>query len=413
MSPAIQLLATKYRARRIGRSPSAARDLIIAFNDLLKEADCLHGPARAEAEREFRALQSRGVLKLECASRDVSAILKVRVSVSSEAVFFEHVGEPGPNTEREHLAILFDRAAKANVPARFMEGWGRFCQECAEKARGGASLAPCFDRTNIPQVVQILGGLPRLLAWEGESLRRFASAVLFGNSKILEALLVRAEACLARLSGGQIRTLAELGIRQNPRSVILHGSLTLNFPGSALNIGALSAPVRIAAADVGSALLSTRSHRCLTVENAATLHELAKFRSDVILASSGSEGGFAHTAVIDFLRALPAEIDLYHFGDSDPAGFDILRDLRERTGRTISSLHMHYRPAKGVVRVSADESKTIKRLLQSTYLTSEEKTTLCIIAQLGDKGSFEQESLGIPSEAWPFYREQRARAGAG
>jgi hypothetical protein len=40
------------------------------------------------------------------------------------------------------------------------------------------------------------------------------------------------------------------------------------------------------------------------------------------------KGGYANSATVEFLRNLPENIELWHFGDSDPKGFDILRDLR-------------------------------------------------------------------------------------
>ena len=403
MSPAVRLLAQKYRARRIGRSASAVRDLILPFNDLLKEAGCLHGLERTEAVQEFRDLERRRLVTLECASRDASAILKVRLSPAVETEFFKHIGETGPNSERSQLAALFAKAAESDVPSAISEGWISFCRECAQAASSGASMAPCFDRTNIVQVAQVLDALPRVLGWKSESFRRFASAVIFGNSKTLETLQPRIEACLLRIGADALQTLADLGIRENPRSVILHGPLTLTLPDGMLDLGHLRAPVRIGAADLRTARLFTAATHCVTVENAAMLHELAKFQSGAILASSGSEGGFAHAAIIDCLRALPAKIEIYHFGDSDPAGFDILRHLRERSGLTITSLHMRYRPAFATVPLGVDEQKIIRRLLDSAYLTEAEKSEIKRIEASGDKGAFEQEGLGQPSTEWPFY----------
>jgi hypothetical protein len=56
-------------------------------------------------------------------------------------------------------------------------------------------------------------------------------------------------------------------------------------------------------------------------------------------------------------------LEFWHFGDSDDAGFDILRVLRENSGREIHPLHME----RGRV-------------------------------------PFEQESLGRPKDVkWPYY----------
>ncbi|EDY20955.1 hypothetical protein CfE428DRAFT_1248 [Chthoniobacter flavus Ellin428] len=404
MSPAVRLVARFYRERRIGRRASAVRDLILHFNNLLRDAGCLHGPLRTEAEQEFRDLERRGLVKLECASRDFSAILHVRVPPASEASFFAHVGEVAPNAERHQLADLFEKAAESPVPEELAEGWRVFCQECAQIARSGEGLAPCFDRRSLEQTAQILDALPRLLAWKSESFLRFASAALFGNSKTLEEKLQsKIEACLHRISAGRLQTLADLGIRENPRGVILHGPLQITLPDRTLDLGGLRLPVQISAADLQAANLRTTATRCVTVENAAMLHELAKFQSGILLASSGSKGGFAHSAILDFLRALPGTLEFFHFGDSDPAGFDILRHLRERTQLSITALHMSYRPSAVPVLLSKEDVKILLRALDSPYLGEDEKNTLREMERLNDKGAFEQESLGLPVSRWPFY----------
>lgn len=245
--------------------------------------------------------------------------------------------------------------------------------------------------------------LPRLLAWEGESLMRFASTVLCDNSKRLEQLQARLETCLDIITKGESPSLAALGITGNERSLLLHGPLQLRIGEEVLDIECLGGPVRISLGDICRANLTTKAVRCLTVENAAMLHELAKLREGILLAGSGSEGGFAHSATIAFLKKLPLEIECWHFGDSDPAGFDILRDLRERTGRTIRSLHMRFRDHPGGVLLSSAERAVAERLIVSPVLWDAEKEALRQMLAAGRKGRYEQEALGTPQRGWPFY----------
>ena len=98
------------------------------------------------------------------------------------------------------------------------------------------------------------------------------------------------------------------------------------------------------------------------------------------------------------------DVELWHFGDSDPKGFDILRDLRERSGRKIRSLHMQFRPCGGIRSpLDAEDRRTINRLLASEFIIAGEKTQLDKMKDAGHKGDFEQESLGRPAFEWPFY----------
>lgn len=403
MSRVVEIFAERYRTSSAGRTDSAKRDLLFPFNELLKAAGCLHGPERHEAVKELEKLESQGLLVFERHRREHSVILKVRLPLQNAAAFFSYLGISAPETERAHLSEIFRQAQGSNVPARFQVGWDSFCSSMAEAAVRGASMQP-FDRSRPEQTGQIMKALPAILAWEGESLLRFASALLFHDSKFLEGVRSRVEACLARITGGAANTLADFGIIENERSFLIHGPVNLLFEAGELQIDLLEIPARIGATDIRRAKIETPALRCLTVENAAMLHELAKLGSDTILASSGSEGGFANSAVITFLQALPLSIELWHFGDSDPKGFDILRDLRERSGREIRSLHMEFRPSGGARSpLDAEDQKTITRLLASKFITTEEKAEVENIREANEKGDFEQESLGRPARTWPFY----------
>lgn len=402
MSPVLEVLATRFRTGRAGRRAAATRDVLIPFNDLLKKAGCLHGTLRHEAIMELETLEAENVLVLERHSRDRTAILKVRLPLAKADSFFGWLGQTHPEVERRELAVLFLQAEASRVPAQFESGWMEFCRGMADAAESGASVKP-FDRGRPEQTRLILDSLPRILAWPGESLVRFASAVLFGDSKRLETLRPRIESCLTRICRKTPATLADFGILENERSFLLHGPLRLTFPDGELNAGLLQKPVRLGVSDLRRARLDPGTRRCLTVENAAMLHELAKTPENLLLVSSGSEGGYANSAVIEFLEMLPADIELWHFGDSDPKGFDVLRDMRQRSGRKIVSLHMAYRPTSHSPPLTIEDVKTIDRLITSDFLVESEKRELATMREEQTKGDFEQEHLGPPGSMWPFY----------
>jgi hypothetical protein len=71
---------------------------------------------------------------------------------------------------------------------------------------------------------------------------------------------------------------------------------------------------------------------------------------------------FPSSGTLALLKRLPPDIEYWHFGDSDDAGFEILKVLRETSGRDVQPLHM----------------------------------------QMG-RMPFEQESRGRPAPKWPFY----------
>lgn len=387
-------LAEIYRQRRSGRTGQGVRDFVLDYEELLQSADCTSGDTRDCAERDLQEAEAAGVLVVE--RHKLGLPLRVRFSPQNEAALFTRIGLATPTSQRQVLAEIFEKACREEVPARWREGWREFCGTMAEAARSGASVAP-FSREKADEVREILHLLPRLLAWETESLLRFASCRLCGNSKRLEELQNKLSTCLLRITEGHVQSLGDLGISENERALILHGPLRLSFASGDLDLGLLTAPCRVDRRDLQKAHIRTTARRMLTVENLSTLHELAKKDSGIILASSGSEGGFAHSAVITFLQALPVEVECFHFGDSDPKGFEILHDLRQRSGRAIASLGMGFDASVTGPELTPPDRKTIARLLESPLLTDIEKQALSVMLAAGHKGLYEQEGRPLPS----------------
>lgn len=421
-SAVLRALAERFSKTRAGRTGKAARDFIVDYERLLTEAGCDSGEDRVCATRDLAALDG-DILIIE--RHRLGNPETIRFPVANETRLFALLGITSPGEQRDQLANCFREAEGLSVPEAWSAGWNAFCQRLEAAALEGAPVLP-FDRGDLNENREILGLLPKLLEWagstgtgapsqrcgsagaspsrHGESLMRFASSYLCGDSKRLEQLQRKLEMCLENITGGAIKTLADLGITANERSLLLHGPLRLVFGGaSSVDLGLFAGPVRISAADLERAAFQTEATRCLTVENAAMVHELCKLGSGVILASSGSEGGFANSAVIAFLKKLPDSIECWHFGDSDPKGFDILRDLRERSGRQIRSLKMRFESGIPGPAISREDAKVIDRLLACENLTSEEKAELREMKAAGHLGRFEQESLGRPKRDWPFY----------
>lgn len=237
--------------------------------------------------------------------------------------------------------------------------------------------------------------LVRVLNWQDQSLTRFASCVICGNSKRLETLRPRLEQALAQLSAGSVTSLEDLGLLEKPRQVVLHGPLRLDE----LDFVALRGPFTLSETDLRAARhLHSTAARVLTVENETTFLELAKSNRDTLLIQTS----YPNRAVLALLSRLPAELPVFHFGDTDPAGFDILRDLRARTARPIQPMHMAYRPRPDSRTLSTEEKNQLTRLLADPMM-ADCRVPLEAMREAGTKGDYEQESLGPPElVGWPF-----------
>jgi hypothetical protein len=369
----LEALARHYEQTQAGRTGQGSRDVLVDLEKLLQAANAAEGEARELAERQLRQAEHLGLVRIEpLHKRDRWSMGQVRISPSNEERFFEYVGQSSPTARRRTLAEQFATASSLEVPPKWREDWQRWCDKMRLAALAGESIDP-FEREASPGNANLLALLPRLLGWHGESLVRFTSCVLCGDSKALELLASRETTgglrdklrgklgrLLEEITRGEIRTLDDLGILPNPRFALVHGPLQLRLDGEWLDLSRLHGAFRLAQTDIERAeLIATPARRCLTVENETSFHELAKLRSGELLIQTSFPG----SGTLALLKRLPTEIECWHFGDSDEAGFDILRVLREQSGRNFQPLHMY----KGRI-------------------------------------PFEQESLGRPTQnGWPFY----------
>jgi len=385
----LKAFAARYRESQAGRSGISASDFTLDYHKLLKAAHADKAESRILAEEHLRraASHSRGRLVLETHSRDEKMILLVRLKRDGgEAWLFDFLGEASPTNERATLAELFDSFRGSVLP----ESW---LANLSHQAHTGGSIEP-FKRDDLEGNRELLTVLTRVLEWKGESLLRFASCVICRDSKRLEKLQSRLEAALRQISG---QTLEDLGLLEKPRQVLLHGPLKLD----SLDFSSLRGSVTISETDIRAAeVITCTAARILTVENETTFLELVKLNRGESLILQTSQ---PNRALVLLLSRLPAELPTFHFGDTDPAGFDILRTLREKTGRAFQPLHMRFRPRDDAPPLTADEVKTLTRLLADRS-TADCHAEFHAIREAETKGDFEQESLGRPNlEQWPFY----------
>ena len=395
MNPLFQTLAKLY-----GKSALRTRDFTIDYEKFLRAANAGDGDERELAEKALRLAESEsdGVFRIDRHSRS-GLPLTMRVAADGgEEWLFSKIGETNPTREREDLARFFEDSAGRSIPEKWVTAWQEWCASLASRSRVGASLQP-FSKTGNADLMDALAGV---LNWQGESLIRYASARICGDSKRLQALESRLVTALQKITGES--SLEAFGIFQKPRAVMLHGPLVLKIGDEQIDFSALPGSFTLSETNIAEALgVSTPARICLTVENEDVFMELAKRNPGVLLIQTSFPG----SAVRRLVSRLP-EMDFLHFGDSDPAGFDILRDLREKTGKDFRPVLMEHRPSSQRIPLSWMETETLERLVANPLL-DDIRGELRKILESNDKGLFEQET--VPVEKVLGMMESRAFGG--
>lgn len=401
---ALPKLAEIYESSAAGRHGGGARDVQPEYEALLDQAGCSEGEARELAEEELRAAAAAGVIALEPVHRrDHRHFAKVRVSPAKEREFYEWIVRESPTARRENWAAIFRAAAVWEVPGKWRAGWADFCARRAEDALCWQNMEP-FLVTQMARGKQMLESTARLLAWEGRRLVRYASYEITGDSKRLERWQGSLEMLLDESTGGAVRDFESHGLLPMPRLATLHGPLRIWKGGRlALDAAQLADAATLSAEDIErDTRIESDATRCLILENKAPFLEIAKHCSGTLLVWSS----FPNAATVALLKRLHAghpALEFFHHGDTDPAGYDILRDLRYQTGIPIRSHHMSHTAFAASEPLTPNEQARLAALLKDPRMSAEHADVAAMLAS-GKKGAFEQERHSEPRlRLWPFF----------
>jgi hypothetical protein len=394
----LEVLADLYAASAAGRQ-GGARDFTVDYETFLRQAGWADGDEREEAERELarRDAEPESRLRIDRQARSAMPLRLRLARDGGEEWLFSHVKRPTPSSQRQALAAWLRRQAEdsSGLPATWQEGWTHWLHGLAKRAEQGESVAP-LRRGEEETNHECLAVLRAILAWQRPARIRYASHAICGDSKRLEILEPRLRPALEAITG-LTGGLEDFGIRRRPRSVAVHGPLLLHLENGVCDFSSLRSAYQLGEEDLAQALrLECRACLCLTVENEDVFHELVAGNPGILLIRTS----YAGSAALRLLQGLPEEIRLFHFGDSDPAGSDILRDLRQRSGRNIEPLLMEYRQAKQPSATSLRDSdrRLLERLHQHEHL-SDMREQIEAALRHGSRGDFEQEGID-PDEVW-------------
>lgn len=392
----LEELARRYEAGTTGLTGAEVACRWVGMDELLRRAGCDTGDSYELALGDLQRAAAAGALEVDVRRGEWR---RVRVTRGCEEAFYRLLGRASPTERRKEWAAMFREAGEWEVPAAYAVAWRRFCTERAERVLRGEGFEP-FSRRKRKQARVQLQLAVRLLAWERRTLLRTVSAQLCRDSKQLGLWRGTLERLLELGSGGAVSGFAALGIEDNPSAVRVHGPLRMARGGAAVDYGGHLGEYAIAVSDLECAVvLETTARRCVTVENPTTFHELCRLGcGDLFVCTS-----YPNEATVRFLRSLPERVELFHFGDSDVWGFDVLGTLRRRTGRKISPLHMVYRPMEGSAVLNSRERRKVAELVRDEVL-EDVRGELMQMAEAGAKGDFEQERLMVTAE-FPYARE--------
>ncbi|MBE2284317.1 MAG: hypothetical protein IAE77_12745 [Prosthecobacter sp.] len=393
----LQTLHEQWMTARKRRVEASVRAFRRDWETLLDDAGLTSAEERQAAQRDAEKLP----LKLIPFRHKPRFIDKIEVPLESEAWLHALFGsQTGAEAQQAALAVVEHFAATTHP--LLPEAWNALLSRLKAEFALPHAVEP-FRWREANRVEELLKLLFDLTSreWPEGTLIRDASTQIGRDSKYLEAQQSFIERALELLLGRET-PLEALGIQTSNSVLHYSGPLLLHFDDHVKTLD-LRFESTLSVAELERAThLTTTAQRLLTVENRKTtflqLTCADVTRSTLIVATS-----FPTQAVRLLLQKLPPDLPHHHFGDTDPAGWDILRKLREVSGRTVHPFHMRWRPQANASPLTQRDQQILSRLLADPCMT-DCHDELHAMREAGNKGDFEQESLGRPTlEEWPFY----------
>jgi hypothetical protein len=385
----------RWHAARGKRVTAASRAFSVDWMKLLESIGITSAEDQATAAREAETYRQ---LSLKRHRYRKYLIERITLPLASEPWLIEHFrGTASEVLLASSLEIVREFSSRGH--SRFPIEWAALCESLHGAFSQGRSLRPF--KWSHPETLRHLLHVVKELSereWPAGTLIREASVDILGlDSKELERHQRTFESSLARLFGAEI-SLKSLGLVAGDSHVELHGPICLHFPdGSFHDFGGLT-KVLISSADLARcSSISTTAERLLSIENRkTTFRQYAATNQDQrkLIASTS----FPTHAFRELLEKLPITLPHDHFGDTDPAGWHILLKLREATPRQVVAFQMKWRPAAKPSPLTPFDCKLLPKLL-SAPLLSDVREEIQMIVELGDRGDFEQETLGPPAGA--------------
>lgn len=253
-----------------------------------------------------------------------------------------------PKMDNENLHLQFLSAWEQEQKQKETLIASKFVAYLKERIEVGKTVKEFIDLSDLEKTKKILAMLSLVENNKESCYIREFSIWHFADSKIFESqfgvlgkIMRRFKTEFADMDIYQI--LAEYNIYNTPDYVYLKGTGELSFhkeSKSIVDLVYLEQGIGISGADVKNIRVSgkDRVKKVITIENQTTFFRWQEENS-LIIYLGGYHNSVRRELLSRVYQELP-EAEYLHFGDIDVGGFEIYRDLCEKTGIPFQTYHM-------------------------------------------------------------------------
>lgn len=213
-----------------------------------------------------------------------------------------------------------------------------FCEEQVDRIRGNRKPQYSDDLLKLEQILKVLSEIEKVE--EEVFIRNFSIRVL-GDSKAFEKIKTSVVSILCEYGEYTDRehVLENLNIVNNPGYVYAKGNGRITISGQVIDFSGLDGDLGLSSAILDNIEnVQVYASKVITIENLTTFNSYDD--KDAFAIYLGGYHNSIRRKLIRKIYELNPDKVYYHYGDIDAGGFNILLDLRAKTGISFEPFNM-------------------------------------------------------------------------
>ena len=243
---------------------------------------------------------------------------------------------------------LLDRTPKTDINKKITEVLcfyqnktellSRFCETQLKRIEQNKKVQHFEDIESYEKILKVLSDIE---AVEEETIIRNFSIRVLGDSKAFEKIKNRVISILFEYGDfpNKDTILSDLNIVKNPGYVYVKGKGEISISGQSINLSKMDGSIGLGSSTLDDIdYIKVLGGKVVTIENLTTFHSYVD--DDAFVIYLGGYHNSIRRKMICKLHENNPNINYLHYGDIDAGGFNILLDLRKKTGIPFVALNM-------------------------------------------------------------------------
>lgn len=272
-----------------------------------------------------------------------------------------------------------------------------FAKYLSERLKEHKSVKEFIGLEETDQTRRLLDTIQAIEKNREQSYIREFSIIHFQDSKTFEKMVGRVAHVFKRFKENceemePDEILAEYSIYHTPNYVYLKGEAQIFLGEEKIELSALRQGIGISGEDIGKVRFADmeKVKRVITIENLTTYFRWDE--EDSLMIYLGGYHNSVRRALLQEIYACHPEAVYLHFGDIDAGGFDIYRNLKEKTGIPFEMYHMDMETLQYYEKYGKRLTEHDRKRLQGMKDSEEFGKVICYMLEHDVK--LEQECMG-------------------